>query len=387
MSALTDLGFNRPTYDEILETQENRAKELFGEQIDTSELSILGKFIRLIVSDLDVLYQTLEGVYYSRFPSTASGLNLDRLCVYAGIERNRATRAKHQVQFTGTPGETVEYGFEVSNENQSVIFYTTDDFTFDSQGHATVEVECLEAGTIGNIVSTAINTIINPTADTALVEGVELISAGEDLESDTDLRKRFSIAMAGTGSGTAEAIKGAIMRVNGVDGCTVVENSTGSTVNGISPYSFKCFVSSDNSAETDALVGAAIFEKKPIGIKSCGSVSITVEDEAGGEHIVYFDRTTKKNIYIRITLTANSYFETDGEDTIKENLINYLAGFSNGEDVYLSALYSFINIVGVVTVTSLELSTDGTTYSANNVECNYNEIARTSPDKITITVQ
>ena len=44
---LTEKGFQRPTFNDLLTAQENRAKLLFGEDIDTSSQSILGKFIRL----------------------------------------------------------------------------------------------------------------------------------------------------------------------------------------------------------------------------------------------------------------------------------------------------------------------------------------------------
>ena len=78
---LTETGFYRPTYEELLEAQEMRAKELFGNDIDTSDLSVLGKYIRINVTDIDELYQTLEGVYNARFPNTSSGVSLERLCV------------------------------------------------------------------------------------------------------------------------------------------------------------------------------------------------------------------------------------------------------------------------------------------------------------------
>lgn len=384
--ALTELGFERPTYDEILEQQINRAKVLFGDTIDTSELTALGKYIRINVADLDTLYQNLEGVYYARFPNTASGVSLDRLCPFAGITRNAATYARHQVTLTGTAGATIEAGFEVSNENQSVVFHLIDDYVIGEDGTVTAFVDCNETGTVGNIISTSINTIVNPSADVESVTGVTLTLAGEERESDTALRVRFNKAIAGTGSGTAEAIKGAIMRVNGVDGCTVVENSTGSTVNGIPPYSFECFVLSDETNATDQLIGRAIFNKKPIGITAYGSVSVDVEDESGNTHTVAFERTTRKDIYIKISLTKNNYFEDGGEDKIKSNLINYLSSFANGDDVYLSALYSCINITGVVNVSSLTLSIDGTTYSATNVMCSDSEVARTAADKISITI-
>ena len=38
---MTDQGFQRQTYAELLEQQINRAKQLFGADMDTSETSVL----------------------------------------------------------------------------------------------------------------------------------------------------------------------------------------------------------------------------------------------------------------------------------------------------------------------------------------------------------
>lgn len=379
--ALTELGFERPTYEEILENQINRAKTLFGDTIDTSELTALGKYIRINVADLDTLYQTLEGVYYARFPNTASGVSLDRLCPFAGITRNAATYARHKVTLTGTAGATIEAGFEVSNENQSAVFHLIDDYVIGDSGTVTAYVDCNEAGNVGNITSASINTIVNPSADVESVSGVTLTSAGKNRESDTLLRTRFSQAVSGIGSGTMEAIKGAIMGVNDVDGCTIKENDTDSTVDGIPPHSFECFVLSNDLSVTHSLIGQAIFEKKPLGIKAFGEISVEVADKNGNIHTVSFTKTIRKELYIEINLITNDSFPDNGEDIIKTNLVNFLAAFTNGETVYRSSLYNAINIDGVVSVESLKLS--GT---ESNITCAANEVARVSPNNITIHI-
>ena len=391
--ALTELGFNRPLYDEILENQIERAKALFGDDIDTSDQSALGKYIRLNVADLDELYQDLEGVYYARFPNTASGVNLDRLLPYAGITRNPATPARFRVRITGTLDADVEAGFEVSTENLSAVFHVLDNYTMsqpvqddDESGYVDCLVECNESGVVGNVTPSSINTIVNPSAYIYTVAGIEQVAYGENRESDAALRVRFKAAIAGSASGTKEAIKGAIMRVHNVDGCNIVENATNETVDGIPAHAFKCYVSSDESPATDSAIAKAIFDKKPIGIKAVGSVSVDVIDGGGTAHTISFERSTQKDIYIKITLVKNSFFEQGGVDQIKNNIINYLAAFTNGTDVYMSALYSFINITGVVNVSSLLLSTDGENYSAHDIILSDNEIARTSADKITVTV-
>ena len=80
MGALTEKGFKRPIFSELLETQIQKAKELFGEDIETDEKTPLGKFIRITVYDLARAYEDLEGIFYARFPNTARGTSLDRLC-------------------------------------------------------------------------------------------------------------------------------------------------------------------------------------------------------------------------------------------------------------------------------------------------------------------
>lgn len=392
--ALTELGFNRPLYNDLLENQIARAKTLFGDGIDTSDHSVLGKYIRLCVADLDKLYQDLEGVYYARFPNTACGTDLDRLLPYAGLTRNPATPARFTVRITGTLNTVVPAGFEISTYNLSAVFHVLDNYILstavqddEESGYADCLVECNELGIVGNVSPSSIDSVVKLAANIYTVEGLSQVSLGEDRESDASVRVRFNEAITGSASGTKEAIKGAIMRVNNVDGCNIVENITDETVDSIPPNSFKCYVSSDEQTATDYAVAKAIFDKKPIGIKSVGSVSVQVTDDGGVAHTVCFERTTRKDIYINITLMKNSFFEDDGVAQIKRNIVDYLSMFTNGDDVYLSALYSCINITGVVNVSSLQLSTDGTNYSTADVMCSDNEIARIVPDHIAVTVQ
>lgn len=384
--ALTERGFERPTYNEILEAQINRAKTLFGDTIDTSELSTLGKYIRINVADLDTLYQVLEGVYYARFPNTATGVNLDRLCPFAGITRKPASYATHKIRITGVAGAVVGTDFEVTTENQSVVFHITDSYKIGTDGTVEAVVECNEAGEVGNILSSAINTILNPLADVERVEGLEVVSYGEERETDVSLRKRFTVGIAGSGSGTAAAIEGAIMRIAGVGGCSILINADNTeTTDGMPPHSFTCYVQSDETPATDQLIAKAIFSKKPLGTPTYGSVSVDVVDDSGNVHTICFERVTRKDVYIRINARTTDEYIEDSEQEIKENIVELVATLSNGESVYVSQLYPCISVSGVRNVESIEFSSDGVTYiSMNEFYCKFNEIARTSTDKITV---
>jgi uncharacterized phage protein gp47/JayE len=382
--ALTELGFERPTFDDILDNQIDRAKELFGENIDTSELSALGKFIRINTSDIDTLYQTLEGVYYSRFPRTARGVSLDRLCTFAGISRNAATFARFKITIKGTKGAVIPAGFEISTENQSIVYHLIDDYTIGSDGTVVAYVECNEAGTIGNISPELINTIVNPSADVNSITVVELTIVGKDIESDTDLRERFSIAVSGSGSGTLNSIKSAVMCVAGVYDCVIKENATSSTVGNCSPYSFECVVAYDGTSNTKQSIAEAIFSKKPVGISTSGTNSLSVIDDAGEEHNIKFSDVAVVYIYFYVRVNGHNY-STDTEQKIKENIIARTNSLGIGDDVYISKYWGCFELDGIDGVESFNLTRE-TAYGTANIEIADNEVARTSADRITVVM-
>ena len=154
---ITETGFKRRTYDEILQEKIAKAQELFGEDIDTGELTPLGKYIRINAYDQALTEEEAEMIYYSIFPSTAVGVSLDRLCVFAGITRNAATEARYVVNITGTTGALIPYGFLVGTEsgvNYSVIgaavcndngVYNTieGDVEIDEDGEGLAVVKCI----------------------------------------------------------------------------------------------------------------------------------------------------------------------------------------------------------------------------------------------------
>lgn len=380
---LTEKGFKRPTYDELLQRQIERARSLWGEDIDTSEQSVLGKYIRLDVYDLAECYELLEDIYYARFPETARGQSLDRLCTFAGTVRNPATAAKLKVKFSGKAGAVVPMAFLVSGGGYT--FHVDNDYTVESGGTCDAYINCTVLGTEGNLSAGTELSIVNPSPDLDSVEFVGIENYGKERESDLSLRIRFNESVAGSGSATVDAIRGAISRVALVNGVSIVENDTEETLDGRPPHSFECYILAP--ASQDQLIAEAIFSKKPVGIKSIGNVEVQVYDKGKNSHTVRFSRTKQKNIYLKLRVSANQFFETNGEEQIKDSLMEHINNLANGESVYLSSLYGYIHAVhGVVDVQSLTISDDGITYKADNILIGDYEIARTSEEKVGIEV-
>ena len=382
MSCITDKGFVRPSYDEILQAQINRAKVLLGDDIDTSEESVLGKFIRINVFDLNICYETLEDLYYSSFPNTARGQSLDRLGPFAAVSRNQATQARIEVKIRGTVGESVPSAFLLKSDKTS--FYVVNDYTIDSNGECVAIANCVDDGVVGNISNGERLDIQNPRMGIDSVEFIRIVQNGEELESDKDFRVRFANSLAGAGSSTESAIKGAIYRIPLVDGVSVIDNNS-DTASSIPPHSFACYVLAPESQYDE--IAKAIFDKKPLGIQCIGDIERTVYDAWGKPHTVKFFATSKAELKISMQIKTNQYFESSGISQIKDNIANFINNLANGSDVYYTSVFGYIhNVTGVVSVVDLKICKIGQNPGNSDIAIGEQEIARIDVSNISVEV-
>ena len=386
--ALSEQGYRRPTYDEILEDKIQKAKELFGEDIDTSEQTPFGKFIRIGAHDLASAYEDLEAIYYARFPNTATGVSLDRLCVFAGISRNPATFEKYNVTVNGEPNTEVDE-LLVCGADSEIVFHNVEPFTIGEDGTVEITVECETAGVVAN--GLALTDIVNPIADVDSISNSTQTALGEDVESDYDLRQRFSQAIEGAGSSNTNSIRTAILRVATVKSVSIIENpESAADANGRPPHSFECYVY--GGEDYQQAIADAIFDKKPIGIKACTTasgataVTKTVVDAGGTEHTVSFSHAENIPIYIAINYKTNNFFETNGEEQIKNILVEHINNLGIGSDVILSSLYGYIyKVTGVCDVTSLMIGTSAGETASANISAETWQVPFTDVEKIILT--
>ena len=382
---ITNEGYKRKTYQEILDGKIEKAKELFGEDIDVSDISPLGKYIRINAYDQAEAEEEAEMIYYSIFPDTAFGTSLDRLCSFVNISRNPAAASVYTVNVIGTANATIPIGFLVATDSE-IQFYNTVATKLDTNGAGTLTVQCTQAGSIGNVNAADIKVIVNPDANVTSVLGSQCISVGTEAESDTALRIRFKAAKEGMGSCNEAAITAALMRVEGVTSAAVVVNNEDTTdSDGRPPHSFECYISGGTQKHSE--IAETIFDKKPLGIKTHGTVSETIIDSGGNEHTIYFSHTTGVDISVLVKIKTNSDYEGNtGATNISDNLTSYINGLGVGKSVILSSLYGKIHAVaGVAEVTELKMSTDGgTTYTADNVAISNYQVANCTSVSVTV---
>lgn len=364
---LTDSGFVRRTYDEILNDKIQRAKELFGEDIDTSDLTPLGKYLRINAYDQAIAEEEIEAVYYARFPNTASGQSLDRLLVFGGISRNPATAATFAVNVQGTAGYVIPAGF-LAGTDTDLTYYTTAEATIGDDGTCTVIMECTEAGIGGNVNASAINKVVNPDANISAVDGIECLSFGAEEESDAALRERLKTALAGSGGSNENAIRAALLRVPTVQYAAVVVNETDSEdSDGRPAHSFECYVLGGDDYHRE--IAEAIFSTRPVGIQTVGDIAVTVIDASGNERAVNFSAAPNVQVVVYVKYDKNTNFPNDGAAQIQRNITNRINALSIGNPLILSSMYGDVySVPGITEVTELAISTDGgNSYTHDNV--------------------
>lgn len=387
MKVMSEAGFTRPGYAQLLEEQETRAKQTFGEEIDTGEHTALGKFIRIGVYDLARLYEEMEGVYLSRFPHLAKGVGLDRLTPFAGIHRNPAVAAVHKVRISGVAETEVAEGFLLGTV-KGVYMRTLEKASLNGEGTAAVKAECIRRGIAGNVASSEICVVVNPQLGVHAANGVEQLVEGRERENDEELRGRFDLAVQGVGSATGSSIRAAVLRVPGVSSCQVLEN--GDDVEdsaGMPPHSFACYVLAEGADEQE--VGGAIFAKKPIGIKSHGTQKVQVRDVFGGSHEVRFFPVEKLWLAVKVHLEVNALFPKEGVQMAKRAIAMQVSRLTAGKELVVTALYpALYELPGVEKAEGLMVSLNaGVSWQQENVAAKVWQALRLTEAAVQLEVQ
>lgn len=385
---LTNEGFNRKTRQQIENDMKNRAKNLFGTNINLSDNSPLGKIIKNTSFELAQNWQSAESVYNSSFVDYASGVSLDYLCKLIGITRRPPNTAKGEQTFYGDSGTTISSGFAVETEDE-IRFLTTESGTI-SNGNITLDIESVEGGSDKNIEAGFITEIVNPISGLDSTENLVATEDGRDRETDTELRERFEQSVARGGASTIDAITASILQLDGVIDTLVEENVTMDTIDGRPPKSIECFVYGGQDED----IAKTIFDTKAAGIESFGGVTITVEDILENTHDISFTRPDFIDIYVEADLTTNSGFPTDGDDLVQTEIIKYIGGtdadttvydgLTLGQDVIRTRIIAAIhNIDGIVDVT-LQIGLDSATLGTDNITIDEKEVAITDDTKVDV---
>jgi uncharacterized phage protein gp47/JayE len=113
MAGLTYNGFTIKRLPEVVVELKEQAQPIFqdlvmsDDVVDTSDSSTIGRFIGLVSLPVSDLWEAAQQLYLAFDPNSATGIALDNLVMYAGLDRNPASVTTSTVVVWGDPGTTI----------------------------------------------------------------------------------------------------------------------------------------------------------------------------------------------------------------------------------------------------------------------------------------
>ncbi len=384
---LTDAGFRRPTYAELLDALEHKARELFGSKANMTVRSPLGIFLRIYAWMLNLLFSTLEDVYNSRFIDTAVGSSLYNLGRSIGLRLLGAQKAVGYLTFSGESGLEVPEGFLA--ETIAGSQYITLQSGIIRDGTVTLPASSVIPGPDGNTLENTITTITNPKLGITAVTNERPFEGGRNTETDAEFRERYYLSVDFAGGVNIDAIVAEIYEnVEAVIAVTGEENDTDLTNDhGLPPHSFEIVA----YGGLDEDVATAIFRRKAAGIQAFGNTTVAVVDVSGVTHDIGFSRPAPVEVWIKVfNLVTDSTFPLDGVEQIKKRLVDFIGantrgGLNIGQSVICVTLPTEVLKVQGIVDFDLQISPTGEEYSWKNIEIAAREKAVTDEGKVMVT--
>lgn len=114
-------GFVAKTYDEILTDLITNCQKQFNGSVDVSPASPLYILLQGVADEYSTMWETLEGMYYSRNIETAIGTELDNVGLSVALPRYRPTKSSGTFEFTRLRDPVTGVFFRVDQTTGTLI--------------------------------------------------------------------------------------------------------------------------------------------------------------------------------------------------------------------------------------------------------------------------
>jgi len=389
--SLTDKGFERPNYNDVVNQMETDAKELYGQDVNTSEQGPLGIFLRVISWPFARVWEAIEDTYNNLFISKAEGVALDYRAVSKNTIRQPAQFATTTVSITGTPLHTIVAGTRYERED-GFDYTLIQDVILDANGNGTGEVVALTPGIAGNTPANTITVQSELDSEVDSVTNAESATDGRERETDKEFRARLLASKSANATNNKDSIITNVRNVPGVRAANIENNRTLAAIGDLPAKSMRISVLGGDSQD----IANAIFEKITASSQTVGTTAVNVIDNSGEVEIIRFQRATERPIYITVTVETDSTFETNGDTQIKNAIVQYIGGIGSdgniytgltmGADVILTKIIYAVMQVQGVTDAQVKIGTSADPTGTSNIALSTSEVAQTDTTKILVNV-
>lgn len=347
----------------------------------------LASTVSAIINDC---YGVMAQFYRGVDPAYATGALQDAIGQIYFLERKSATATVVACVCSGIAGTVIPAG-ATAQDSAGYTYACVSGGTIGTDGTVSLDFQNTTAGAIAcaaGTLSIIASGVSGWTAITNPADGV----IGSDEESATEFEERRKESVALNAVGTVDAILANVRSVDGVIDAYVYANDTAAdaTVGSVDIPAHCIYVCVSGGSDTD--VATAIWKKKPPGIPTTGSTTVTVTDSENGyatppSYSISFTRATAQAVHVQVTLSASVLTPQDYVSQIQSAV---LSAFENAAEtkiagtVYASIFYSAVAALGSwVRIVNIKVSLDGATW-ADDVTASAAQIPTLSSADITV---
>lgn len=366
-------------------------KAALGADLPVTPETPQGVLITAEVESRDGMVRNNAEVANQINPDIAGGVWLDAIWALTRGKRRGATRSQLTgVLFSGVPGTPIPVGSLAVVSSSGARFRTIVNLEIGPAGTVIGSMEAVEPGptpapigSLTEIASTVLGweTVNNPSA----------AEIGKSQESDVSSRRRRRNTLALQSVSPQEAIVSRIYNLDDVSSLSFRANITSApiVIDGVTIMAKSIYVCVDGGENID--IATAILASSGITDYS-GSIEVNVIEPASEQvYTVRFDRPVERSFFARVTVKPSSLdVMTIIPDAITKGAQGELDGDSGlavNQDLSAFELSGYINQVEPrIFVTRVETSSDGVTWSSDDVPIKINEVARLPKSAIQVVV-
>lgn len=368
---ITDQGVSLPDDSQILAGVQADIDSAFGGGVDPSLQTPQGQLAQsetAIISDKNAQIAEVANQFN---PDYASGRWQDALARIYFIDRVAAAGTVVSATCIGAVGTTIPSG-SVAQDTAGYLYSSLSNAIIGTDGAAIVQFQCQTKGPVAcpiGSLSKIYSAIIGWDRINNATAGV--LGKNEETRTEFEIRRRLTVAVNAINS--TEAMRGAVLSVDGVLDAYVVDNFTGSVINsGATNYPIAAnsiYVAVVGGQAAD--VAQAIWRKKSPGCNMNGTTTHVIEDSTYQDpkpsYTIKWVTPTAVPVSFAVSITNNPKLPANIAALVKDAILATFNGTDSrnsratiGSKLYASRYYDGINAIATgLQVVSVLVGTGG----------------------------
>lgn len=332
-------------------------------------------------------------------PSQATDASLSGLVQLNGIGRQEPIASTDTASLTGTPFAVIPAGQIIADDFLTQEWTTDSEVTLDVGGLGSTGITNTVTGPIDAPAGT-LTRIVTPVAGWQTVSNDGAVVLGRDEEEDADLRVRRNRSTLAPAATPSESVWANLRNLEGVTFVRVLINNTREEDSRGIPAKNQAVVIVGGDDEE---IAKTILQRSGATVEFFGTTLVAIIDAQEEPFLVRFSRPDPVPIFVKIVLTVTkpNDFPSDGDELIRQAIIDYAAGgadalgilngfnqdgFGPGSLVVRTRLFTPINSVPGHTVELLEIGLSAGTVAIQDIQTDFDQFPQFIDLNIDITV-